>query len=630
MSENAETPFTQESQGRFPYSVENPPPISEIESKVFAVHSTPILPKNGVLKAGARDTSYGGKWDDEPPSFRPTIHFSLGEIVKEHHGFSWDENPYAIVTPIKSLEGQLINIFPNDTFVLGDYRLTPEDILLVPKGTDVSKLPPEVNVLEYNDDVGLRGAVDQVIKDKNGWQFRMQPEGVAIGSVAYIDGEEINSAEFFSSLYEKLPQVSYGTHLNPERGDAFRFGLIEHTLNILMKTYSDHWYGYGNSAIRLYRGIVTHNLARLEYSLQAQTLQPEATQAFEDKKRKLEGWLNIVDADLDLRERLGVTLSGASEWAQKQVRRHRYSPEDLKLAVEIQAPSLKPVPEDEPISASVLAEMLQGMSPEEIKEFMAQNPEPFQLIELPRFYASYAIGRWLIIKSERAHEEGLDQMLAESVRNITPDVKKDRESEIFRSLQEYLTTDNNRLATALEILRQPSIMDYLTQRFGYKFTEDGPQSIEDVIRAHPEVKLIFEQQDMELNVKQQEAYRILTMMKRGFKPRYDRQEALTSFRKASSLAFEMKWNRDLLQRDLETITKPLNTIRNPGDIRAGSELTLYEQFQRDNKNAADIWKKAGLDQEFRKKFPTDKEFWDSPLPLVEIYKMLEAEKALEF
>src|SRR3990167_3560807 len=76
---------TEQERPKFEYSPENPPPLEVLESKVFAVHATPILPECGALKAGARDISASDKWEGgEPPSFRPTIHFALGELVQEH------------------------------------------------------------------------------------------------------------------------------------------------------------------------------------------------------------------------------------------------------------------------------------------------------------------------------------------------------------------------------------------------------------------------------------------------------------------------------------------------------------------------------------------------------------------
>lgn len=461
---------------KFEYSAENPPPLDVLRSKMFAVHATPILPRDGILKAGTRDITYNKQWDDEPPSFRPTIHFALGELVREHRDHSWDEHPYAVVTPLRALEPQLVNIFPHDTFILGDYKLTEDATVLVPGGTDTSRLPPNIRVVEYNREPGLRNAVDQVIRDKDGWIIKMQPEGVAIGSVAYIDGIEMNSAEFFRSLFETNPHISFGTHIDPERGDAFRFGVIEQTINTVMKTYSDHWFRYSTVQIQLYKSLVTINLSRLEASLQeARGLAPEALETFEAKKQKLAGWLNVVNADLEIRERLGRTLSGAPEWVQKQVQKDRSDLQRLGETVDSLVDDLPDAVEEGFISPSTLAEMLHGIPPDELKEFMAENQRAFANTDLPRFYAAYAVDRWMVIKDKRALEEGLDKMLSGVLPlKITPsDARKHREFEVFDSLKEYLTTDSNRLKTALNILNQPALRQYLSEDYGFTFAEDG-------------------------------------------------------------------------------------------------------------------------------------------------------------
>lgn len=613
---------------RFEYSPENPPPLDVLRSKMFAVHATPILPQDGILKAGTRDITYDKRWDDEPPSFRPTIHFALGELVREHTGFSWDEQPYAVVTPLRALEPQLVNIFPHDTFVLGDYKLTEDATVLVPRGTDTSQLPPTVRVLKYNGGLGLRGAVDQVIRDKGGWAVKMQPEGVATGSVAYIDDVEMNSADFFNSLFENSPHISFGTHINPERGDAFRFGVIEQTLNNLMKTYSDHWFRFSTVQTQLYKSLVNHNLSRLEATLQqASGLAPEALQAFEAKKQKLAGWLNVVDVDLEIRHRLGRTLSGAPEWIQKEVQQHRYEPEKMREVVAKLADNLPDAVEEEEISPSVLAEMLDGMSPEELKEFMAENQTAFANTDLPRFYANYAVNRWIVIKDKRAIEEGLDTMLADALPlKISPsEQRRHRESEIFDDLKEYLTTDSNRLAVALNILNQPAVRDHLSEDYGFAFTEDGPKTLDDVLHAHPQTRLIFEQEELSLTEEQQTAYNILDSLGQVYKPRYSKEEALESFRKANSTALNLRWSRDRLRQELETITQPMNTARNLDEMIAGDTLGLYELLRRDNKGAIDIWKKLGLEQQFRHRFPNDQAFWNSDLSLLDIYKLLKTE-----
>lgn len=608
----------------FEYSPENPPPLEALESKVFAVHATPTLPKKGILTAGARDISSDKKWGDEPPSFRPTIHFSLGELVQEHSEQSWDKSPFAVVTPLKSLEGQLVNIFPHDTFILGDYHLTEKDTLLVPRGTDASELPANLNTVEYNPQMGLRNAVDQVIREKGGWSIRMKPEGVAIGSVAYIEDTEVNSSEFFQSLFDAFPQLSYGTHLEAERGDAFRFGVIEQTVNSVMKNYSNHWFTYSSVQVQLHKSLIEHNLVQLEKSLSGQSLSAEALQAFEDKRGKLAGWLNIINADLETRQRIGRTFIGAPEWIQEELRKVKDDPEALKSVVDRLADELPDAEEQQELSPQVLAELLSGMTPEELNQFIAENQRVFDCTNLPQFYANYAIDRWVVIRDKRATEEGLDQLLEDNLENKSAQWDKNIDKGIFRNLRDFLNTESNRLRVALRILRQPVVQKHLTERFGFEFEPDGPNTLEDLIRAHPETKLLFNQKPLSLNADQQKAYEFLKNIDIVYEPRHKLQDVLNNFRQANSLSFDLKWSRDRLMDELETFMLPMNTARNLEDMLAGDTLSLYELLRRDKK-PMDIWTKVGLEKEFRQRFPTDDLLWDSSLSLFEIYNALEAD-----
>lgn len=613
----------------FKYSAENPPPLEVLESKIFAVHATPILPKDGVLKAGAIDISYDKKWQDEPPSFRPTIHFALGELVREHQNISWDKKPFAVVIPIKALESQLINVFPHDTFVLGDYKLTPEAILLVPRGTNVSTLSQDVQVVEYGSGTNLRQAVDQVIRDKNGWSVRMEPEGVTIGSVAYVEDAEINSADFFQSLLERFPHISFGTHLNSERGDAFRFGLIEQGLNQIMRTYSGNWFSFSTIQVQFHKSFVTHNLIKLEAFIKhAQGLTPGALRAFEDKKQKLAGWMNIIDADMELRVRLGKTLSGAPKRVQKQIQAQRYDSGKLRETVGKLASSLPNAVEGKEVSCFVLVEMLHQMSPDELKEFMAENQGVFNNTDLPRFFADYAVNRWVVVKDKKATDEGLDVMLAEALPQIT--LKEDRrlrKSEVFSSLREYLTRDSNRVGTALNILQQPSVRKYLTEQYGFNYPKDGLKTLEDVLHAHPDTRLIFKQQQLSLSEGQQTAYSILKSLGIVDQSRYNRTEALESFDKANSLARELKWSKDKLGGFLEQITQPMSSTRESNEIPLDGTLGVYERLRRDNGNPSEVWKKLGLEEQFRRRFPNERAFWQSRQSLLDIYKLLKSDRS---
>lgn len=608
---------------KFEFSPENPPPLELLESKVFAVHATPILPEGGILKAGARDISASDKWEgDEPPSFRPTIHFALGELVQEHQDFKWEENPYAVVSPLKNIEDQLANVFPHDTFVLGDLQLQEGMILLVPKGTDVSKLPQDFEIKEYDPKVGLRKAVDSAISENQGWHIQMKPEGVAIGSVAHIEDVEINDSKFFQSLFEKYPHISFGTHLHSERGDAFRFGVIEQTLDKVMKNYSDHWLRYSTIEVSFHRSLIVHNLRRLEQTMENSSINPQAISTFEEKKAKLFGWLNIIDCDLETRQRLGKTFTGASESVQKMVRARRNDPVKLKEFVDERYLELPDAIQESELSPSILAEMLSGMSVQELEQFKTDNEAVFSHVSLPEFYSHYAVKRWIIVKNEQAQSEGLDQLLANSLEQLSAKTKE--RDGIFGNLKEFLNEESNRIEIALTILRNPTVKKHLAERFGVQFEGNGPANLREVIAAHPETRILFESQEITLSNEQKEAYQLLDAIGQIHKPRIDLQEALRNFRKANSLAFDMKWLRDRLQQQLEAISKPMNTARNLDDLTVGTILTLYEVLRRDEK-PIEMWSKVGLEEEYRKRFRTDSAFWNSNQSLIEIYRTLRAD-----
>ena len=573
---------TEQERPKFEYSPENPPPLEVLESKVFAVHATPILPESGALKAGARDISASDKWEGgEPPSFRPTIHFALGELVQEHSDWSWEENPYAVVSPLKNLESQLVNVFAHDTFVLGDLQLKEGMILLVPTGTDISKLPQGCEVKKYDPKSGLRKAVDSAITEKQGWHIQMKPEGVAIGSVAHIENVEMNDSKFFQSLFEKYPHISFGTHLDPERGDAFRFGVIEQTLDKVMKNYSDHWLRYSTTEVSVHSALIFHNLERLQQTIKNSKINPQALNAFEEKKSKLLEWLNIIDCDLETRQRLGKTFTGASESIQKIVRTKRNDPAKLREFVDDRYLELPDAIQESELSPTVLAEMLSGMSTQELAQFKTENEAVFSHISLPEFYSHYAAKRWIVVKNEQAQSEGLDQLLANSLEQLSARPKE--RDEIFGNLKEFLNEESNRLEVALTILRNSVVKKHLAEKFGMQFAENGPANLTEVIGAHPETRILFESQELSLPDEQKEAYQLLDAIGQIHKPRIDPREAMKNFRKANSLASDIKWSKDRLRQELGTISKPMNTARNLDDITAGTTKTLYPAFRRAEK-----------------------------------------------
>ncbi len=589
----------------FEYSPAHPPPLDVLESKIFAVHATRFLPRNGIVRARAQDITTGKQFKGkEPPSFRATIHFALGELVPEHDmpgslmfmdQISREGFPYAVVVPLKSIRPQLANIFPQDTFVLGNLSLTKDMTLVVPAGVRIpAALRKQVKVVEYQKKDGLRKAVDTVIKEAEGWSIRSNPyHQVGAGAPAFIGNTEIQSHDFFAALLKQYPCVSYGSHLCSESGQAFRFGQLDQLLNHLMKNYSTNSVRHRMSQIQMGRALIGHHLAKLEEWLQSTPLPPAAISVFHEKKVQASQWINSIDEDLRRRQTYwGGLLT-----------------ESVTNTIDFE-------------------ELFSSMPPQELQEFVRTNSALFREVDLQTFYAKYAIHRWCLIKTKRAREEGLYPMLEGAIQSQQLGLAK--RDVVFPILEQFLTVKSNRLETALAVFRLPCIKEYLSRRFRVQFSENGPQSLEDVLRAHPDTARIFDSELLPSPEAQKPVYDFLTKIHvlDLLTLSDDMSGACQSFRKAYSFSLETAVLRIRLEIDAKAVKRPMNIPHSENRLPNG-DLGLYELLQRDYKRAEDLWRKVGLEKEFKKRFPRDRMFWKSELSLWDIYLLLKGEQCGE-
>ncbi|MBI4918588.1 hypothetical protein HY837_01555 [archaeon] len=612
---------------RFLYSCTNPPPLDELLSKVYAVHATPILPSEGVMKAGARDISYNTEWKgEEPPCFRPTLHFALGELVREHGGHSWEETPYAVISPLKSLENQVVNLFAHDTFILGDLCLTPEMTLLIPKGTKVpAELQDKVNVKEYSG--SLRSAVDKVIKECEGWPVRMNSGDVDICSPAYINNVEINDAEFFKAFFEVHPHVSYGDHCTSQRGNAFRFGLIEQTINMLIKSYGSFSFRFSAQEIKLEYAGILHNLELLESNLAKAKLAQVAYDTFKDKKRKLQCWLDLVELDLVLREELGKSLTGLDSIKSK-IMQARYDKDKLIQTVCELKESLSEAPQEDESTYSNINKLCFDFCSSNLDEFIgfvAKNHDQLKGINIHELFANYAVKRWGIIKTEQAKIEGLDQVLKECLEKVDRS-KKELDCSFFSSLTGYLNEQSNRVQPILDILNLPCVKDYLSEVFDTAFKE-GPNNLTDILKAHPKTRRSFEKQELVLDEEQKKALTILNRLGRSYDPGVSEEDALKSFAVAISRSFYLEYSADSMQQHLKELFEPMNTMRPREVLFPGNKLKFFEILRyNESKTGKKICKQLSLEKEFKEMFPEEESFWQSEKSFMEIYREMKEMK----
>ncbi len=604
----------------FEYSRDNPPPVEVVTSKIYAVHATSYFPSSGILKAGAMDISHGQKFNgDEPPSFRPTLHFSLGELVRGHGNYGWEDNPYAVVTPLKCLEQQLINLFAHDTFILGNLHLTPEMTLLVPKKTKVSKgLSEKVSVKEYSSNI--RKAIDAVVSEKGGWNIRMNDGDVGIESPAYISETEINNVQFFQRVFEAHPDVSFGTHTGSERGEAYLFGVIEQAINSLMKNYSPHWFTLATPEVLLFKEIVIYNIKKLEEHLKRLNLPRHTYQVFEEKKTKLADWLNIVDADLNLRVHFDKTFSRSTEEVEEILIKKRKSPQDLKdLAYKLRG-TLPRVSKTPVLGGGYLGFFFKGMSVQEINKFINSNPACFEGLDLGEFFVNYSLSRWIQIGTQNAKAEGLDSVLEMYLKKLKKPKETLSNDPIFSDIKSYLSNQSNKLGTSLDILNQDYVRNFLKENYKIKL----PRKIScltEVLKAHSKTKCLFKPKKSRRNKAQRKVRELVQKLTPHCRRRHS-EDALDSFNNAAYAGFEMLWTERSIKRFSRDIYQPINSARDPEDIIPGEELRLYELLKRDNRTASNIWAKLGLKEEFVSEFQNEEDFWRSESSFMDIYEAL--------
>lgn len=228
----------------------------EIEEKLFAVHATNFLIKDGVIKAFNSDTiNLPEKFPelkelpDPIPDFRSTVHFSLGALSPAVNSgeYDWEDCKYAVIAPISELMPQVVNLNMYDTFVLGNFEFTEKTTLLLPlECMDDEAFKNTTYELAFYDSSSttIREAIDDVIKSKEGWKIDLYQSDDGMLADAYLNGEEVNNRNFFQPLLKERPYISVGCRFwdctcdeMEEDFGAYLFGSAEDDLQSLVEGF---------------------------------------------------------------------------------------------------------------------------------------------------------------------------------------------------------------------------------------------------------------------------------------------------------------------------------------------------------------------------------------------------------
>lgn len=245
------------------------PSAKTLGQRLFAVHATQYLPVDNAIQARLA----GMELVQPEFDFRCTVHFALGELVRPVEGvMSWEEFPFAVVTPLVELLPQLINLNCYDSFILADYRIGSAATFVLPIGY-TENIPTACSLYYYDPlHCSLRQAVDEVIAAKGGWAVRMSEEDREDElREAWHNGVNINTPEFFAPLLKNRPYLSIGCRFDPLDGEAYRFGQLENFFyEEGLPCFSSKWTRVDFDPLKVCRKIILGDLSLSDSTAAAQ------------------------------------------------------------------------------------------------------------------------------------------------------------------------------------------------------------------------------------------------------------------------------------------------------------------------------------------------------------------------
>jgi len=272
----------------------------DVLDKLMLVSVTPVIPKNGIMQAAVYDPKTG----NATAIFRPVQYFalstvvpdeflgSLGDMASGKKGSVVDSRKYVVLIPYRNLQDRILNIWPFDTIVFGDYALANVSAIIVHPEDDKPEVEPSVfdrvQFHAYGEE-GKRKSIEDLLKHRRFASLAsyrrmgkvrasaryVLPGGrvVELGSASGYNGSaaigEAN-AEFIRKRYDG--QVSFG----PELAPVLTNGMTETLLPNVILTSLCHnlkqltsmlplWWGWASIGDDLFQPIWTGRFGNISY-----------------------------------------------------------------------------------------------------------------------------------------------------------------------------------------------------------------------------------------------------------------------------------------------------------------------------------------------------------------------------
>lgn len=545
------------------------PAYFDLQERIWAVHATSVLPEDGVITPWSRHVDY--KPDERHVSsrgFSNTLHFSLGELVRPHDRImSWDLVPYAVVTPLHTLLNQTVNIFTYDTVILRGWKIADQATLLVPIGTDVTLLGRQkFKVVSYPKTLTLRDAVVQEIVRNNGLHLRMANQLGVIGSRAFLDGDiNVNSMAFFSALFERMPQLSFGEVMRSMRGQADSLEFIRHlTVNLtqLFKEIEQEMTLTKLQAryvlIKIYEALLKHHIERGAYFLN--------------------------------------------------------DDEHQEIALYVERCESVPFVQPNLASYHMQGDLFSHLTLAELGTFKTRNPDLFVKYNRSEFEMEWAMARWLLIGTQKAKSESID-ILFESFLSQLISTNPQKISDHFVNLvHTYLEIGTKSSTTLLQILRLEITRKYvaLVGKTSLFSGDYNANSVQEVLQSHVVVGKLARDQGNVLDwlIQGMSHHRVVHMkLILCWKPIPLEKDSVKIKGSFAHLHDATEFIA-LLPKQVEGLEMPIKD-----NVWTGIYRKQYP-------SATLLWKCAGLEESFNTLFPKEDDFWESQESYISIYHRL--------
>lgn len=346
------------------------PTVEEMRIHLTGVHMTDYLPLGGVIRTSTTTESRS-----MPLS---TLHFALGEMVISHPMGNWEKKKYALLVPFKNLEPQLMTVFHQDTFILGDLKLRPGTLLLAPTGEKVPSIPG-VKVIRFDPTQRkIRDVIREVLEENDQWTFKS--DGASMDSKVRNNRRNMNNREFFKHLLDLYPHLTHKLHSQD------LIGKFEVETGYNFEVLFSNKKSYGRDEFEQVWRIEAMELRGLLESMNqrmASVTHPLLKTEYEKIRQRFQGRINIMQAESALQIATGKSLLDSPNLPgefRQEVLRLADNFEALLQYLMNNAGLLRPKkePDDEDLSNQIrneLHHLRSKLSLSQMSQFLRENPD---------------------------------------------------------------------------------------------------------------------------------------------------------------------------------------------------------------------------------------------------------------